>query len=140
MPKPAEVPNPDHHAIIVGIAYYPGLLNDEGQPSDLDGPVIDATAIRDWLVDADGGGLAGKNVTLITSTKRVKRARSAKPTLATIQQAFRDLQAKTRKRPGRRLYVYMSGHGFAPDADEGALYRPNARRMSTCRTSGSPNT
>jgi hypothetical protein len=122
MPKPPPAPNPDDHAIVVGIAHYPGLLNEEGQRSDLDGPVTDATAIRDWLLAADGGGLAEKNVAFIASSRRVKRPRSAKPTLAMIQQAFRDLQTKTKNRPGRRLYVYMSGHGFAPDEDKGALF------------------
>ncbi|MGC1953583.1 MAG: hypothetical protein WA970_13655, partial [Gammaproteobacteria bacterium] len=45
--------NPDDHAIVVGIAHYPGLLNEEGQPSDLDGPVTDAASMRDWLLAED---------------------------------------------------------------------------------------
>jgi hypothetical protein len=39
MPKSAAVANPDDHAIVVGIAHYPGFLNEDGKPSDLAGPV-----------------------------------------------------------------------------------------------------
>lgn len=117
-----SAPNGNDHAIVVGIANYPGLMNDEGQPSDLDGPVIDATAVRDWLVAPDGGGLAARNVALITTTKRVRRAGSAKPTALMVQKAFRDLSKRTSNDPGRRLYLYFSGHGFAPGPDQGSLF------------------
>jgi hypothetical protein len=122
MPKPAAVTNPDDYAIVVGIAHYPGLLNEEGKPSDLEGPVTDAASIRDWLLAPNGGGLRGEERRLHHFDPAGHAARSAKPTLAVIQQAFRDLQVKTKRRPGRRLYIYMSGHGFAPDDDKGALF------------------
>ena len=72
MPKAAAVANPDDHAI-VSIAHYPGLLNEEGKPSDLGGPV---TALAQYtLPPARIQSLLGPKAKpkAVTRAKRVRR-------------------------------------------------------------------
>ena len=97
----------------------------KASPSDLDGPVIDATAIRDRLVDADGGGLAGKNVTLyhLDQARQARalgkadaRTRSSRPSATCRQRRGKPV-------PGRRLYVATcSVMALRLTRTEGALY------------------
>ena len=122
--------NNDHYAIVVGLSAYP-VLGDP-PPSNLNGPVNDANDIRDWLIDAKGGGLPKANVTSITSPTPVPPAGA--PVRDEIQQAFIDLadQAELKRTQtgspllGRRLYIYVSGHGFSPKLNQGCLLAGNA--------------
>jgi len=114
------------YAVVVGVARYPGFST-AGVVSDLNGPDNDAQAIYDWLVDRDGGGLDPGNVTLIRSAQfDPVDPRDPKPAVGTIEQALRRVDGLVREAGGDRLYLYFSGHGFAPVIEEGALFTAEA--------------
>lgn len=119
----------DDWAIVVGIRLYPGL-------SDLEGPEIDARSFYDWVVSPTGGDVPQEQVAFILSSKfpSASAPGSAEPAAATIQRAFDDLQDRADQnstagnglRVGRRLYIYLSGHGCAPRFNDSALLAANA--------------
>src|SRR6266540_812235 len=124
--------NDQDRATVVGVRVYPGL-------QDLDGPENDAIAFRDWLVDPNGGGLPGDadHVRLILSSDfrpPFSELAKALPTNMELERAFEwlDDQAEMNFKAGkgriigRRLYLYFSGHGFAPGKDDAALLMANA--------------
>jgi hypothetical protein len=116
--------NPRDHALVVGISRYIGLRDATGKPSVLEGPVADAKSIFAWLVDPVGGGLDQANIELIHSEQfpSASDATTAGPAYQAVRAALLRVIARTAQGQGRRLYVYMSGHGFAPDVDRGALF------------------
>lgn len=98
---------PDDHAIVVGInRYQPGI-------DELKGAVNDAKLFCEWLISPDGGGLDPKHVKQILS-----------PTCGPFTPGYGDIgnelnkyfaQNLTTGLPiGRRLYLFMAGHGVAP--------------------------
>lgn len=116
--------NVHDHAVVVGISKY-GSLKPE-----LEGPERDANAFADWLESAQGGALPKTNVTRVLSSKfeqhEANRGNDTflyEPTLSSITAAFARLMAATAKnsskipRVGRRLYIYLSGHGITPRVD-----------------------
>jgi hypothetical protein len=125
----------DDYAIVVGINRYPGI-------SPLRGPENDARAFRDWLVSPSGGKLpAGdrKRLKLIVSSDYPEsdEPRGANPTLELVEGAFYELfKLALKGKIGRRLYVFMAGHGFAPSMgfspglDESALLMANAEKQA----------
>lgn len=115
------------HAVVIGISRYPRLAA-EGVAADLHGPDNDARAVYDWLVDARGGRLPPENVTLIRSEDYPVDADDPQPASYRVERALQDLVERTRKRPGRRLYLYFAGHGFAPDLEEAAVFTAEATR------------
>ncbi len=117
--------NDKDFGVVVGISRYPTL-------GDLNGPVNDAINFYDWLVSPDKGGVPEKNVEKVLSpdpdpTKPMTR-RNAIPTRDQIISAFEKIleQEDKRGRVGRRLYMYLAGHGFAPEVDDAALLVANA--------------
>lgn len=109
------------HAIVVGIKDYPYL-------SPLQGPGRDADEFTAWLTGA--GCVPTENVHRVIST-----ATGPKPRTDDIDEIFLGLVRAGRRNDGqlgRRLYIYFSGHGIAPDlaADESALLMANAARDS----------
>ncbi|MCG3208378.1 MAG: hypothetical protein FOGNACKC_01982 [Anaerolineae bacterium] len=122
--------NEDDYAVVVGITKYPEFGN-------LDGPENDACAFRDWLikpVEAGGGGVAPNHIALILSRDYFKaedEPLAAKPALYQIELEFDrliELSSRQGGMLGRRLYVYLAGHGFGPDVEEAALLMANASR------------
>jgi hypothetical protein len=112
------------YAVVVGIARYPGL-------TDLAGPDTDAQAVHDWLVDPAGGNLDDGNVELIHSAQFDPiDPRDPKPAAGAVKAALVRIAAKTQQTPGRRLYMYFSGHGFAPTLEEGALFTAEASQIA----------
>ena len=121
----------DDWGIVIGVGLYPDLGN-------LDGPENDARAIHEWLVSPQGGDVPEKQVALILSSQFPAAAQPnrAEPTTQTIDVAFEDLQQEAEdngragngRRTGRRLYIYMAGHGCAPRLldDDAALLTANA--------------
>lgn len=125
--------NDRDHAVIIGIKDYPAF--DKVNP--LLGPENDAVEFHKWLVSPKGGAVPRKNTELIISRKYgapFKDPTEAKPMVNDIQSAFERLQAKAETNSmegqgyqvGRRLYIYMSGHGFAPSLEETGLLMANA--------------
>jgi len=118
-------------AIVVGVRRYPGIKD-----GDLDGAENDASNFRDWLVDPTGGDVPPAQVRLILSSDfpDATDAASAVPTNAEVEKAFDwidDIAELNReqgigRKVGRRLYLYFSGHGYAPSKNEAALLMANA--------------
>ncbi len=121
----------DDWAIVVGIWTYPDLGN-------LTGPENDAKAFADWVRLPTGGGVPEDHVRLILSSDfaSVDSASRAEPTPGRVEALFDELDdiAQRNKdrmeglRVGRRLYLYMAGHGCAPILDESVLLMANATR------------
>jgi hypothetical protein len=139
------------YAIVVGIARYPAL-GEGGQPLDLKGPLNDVDAVVGWLTDPAGGNIPKRhpNIQVITSPPpgssapgssapgSAQTGRAATPTIVELEAAVQELdriaqenrEAMRGEQVGRRLYIYMSGHGFSPSRERGCLYAANARERS----------
>jgi uncharacterized caspase-like protein len=126
--------NADDYAILVGIARYPEL-GEGGTALDLKGSTNDVDAVSAWLEDPNGGGLLRANIKAVPSNAAAARAADATPSINELEAALANLDdiAQTNKRAGkgqrvgRRLYIYMSGHGFSPARERGCLYAANAQ-------------
>ncbi|MGH8065960.1 MAG: hypothetical protein ACRERE_12170 [Candidatus Entotheonellia bacterium] len=123
----------DDWAIVVGIQRYPDL-------GDLGGPENDATAFYNWLVSPTGGAVPQDHVALILSSHYrppFPSASKAEPTTQHVQQAFDALgdvaianqDQGDGLRVGRRLYIYLSGHGCEPQVEEAVLLMANATKV-----------
>lgn len=119
----------DDFGIVVGINSYPDI-------GTLQGPEADATDFFNWLISDTGGQVPPKNVQKIVTSDFAAQPR--KPT-EEVANAFDDLQTKAfvgpiAKRLGRRLYIYIAGHGAGlsfvadPDGDDAALLLANATK------------
>jgi hypothetical protein len=142
--------NKTDRAIIVGISHYP-----DPEFPKLDSPENDANGFFEWLVSPDGGAVPPENIERILSSgifigrKRLEKFKppfpspvDAKPGVGEVQRAFDRLHAMANENArkgnghylGRRLYIYLSGHGFAPSdpsqVQEAALYMANVTRGS----------
>lgn len=120
------------YAIIVGVTRYPRLSLD-GASADLKGPINDAKKVRAWIESDEGGGVPSCHVKYVIRESPV--AGTPDPTRDAVVQAFIDMYARCypngpNEAPemplGRRLYVYVSGHGLAADLDHGALLCSNS--------------
>lgn len=105
----------DDYAVVVGIKSYPGM-------SSLEGPCDDAEDFRGWLLRADGGDVPSNNIKYLTTKcfhpPGPDAATDAKPMHQDVTSIFSDLvDSGMAKRVGRRLYIYMSGHGISDDRD-----------------------
>jgi len=126
----------DDHAVVVGISRYPGL-------NDLSGPENDAKDFHDWLCSPTGAAVPAGNITKILSSEYhppdPKTPFEAKPTTEAVLVAFDTIQQQgvARGKVGRRLYIYLAGHGFAPDYKEAALLMANAAETRFYHVAGS---
>ena len=132
--------NDTDHAVVVGISEY-GSLRPE-----LEGPERDATAFHDWLLSGSGGDVPKGNVALILSSQfRTANATlngdvfGYEPTLSRVTTAFARLMnvavGNSHKAPrvGRRLYIYLSGHGITPRSDPLSSTNQSALLMANCK-------
>ena len=133
--------NSNDYAIIIGLQNYPGIGN-------LGGPENDARAFRDWVISPTGGhvpddsdapddGAVHLQLILSSSFKPFKLARHAHPVVSEIQNAFLKLHEihlqnidRGTPRIGRRLYIYMAGHGIAPSASRAVNQYESALLMA----------
>jgi uncharacterized caspase-like protein len=116
----------DDRAIVVGVKDYPSLGN-------LDGPENDAKDFQAWLLDDEGGAVPPDNVRRILSSdfQATQNPLDAEPTTVRLERAFDELYELGDSRNGkvgRRLYIYLAGHGFAPSLEDAALLMANAGR------------
>lgn len=119
--------HPLHYGLVVGINRYPAI-------SDLNSPLKDAQAFYEWMVGP--GGVPATNVERveIAAETPFPSAYDARPTRTEVNGALRKLNAAVKDavktRPldweNTRLYIYVSGHGIAPDGAEAALLMANA--------------
>ena len=124
------------YAVVVGINHYPGI-------SDLKGAENDARAFRNWLVRKDGGDIPDSypNLQVILSSdfQPTNDVDDALPTIIEINKALTRLirfGIENNGQIGRRLYLFMAGHGFAPDVDESALKMANADYLNPAHFAG----
>jgi uncharacterized caspase-like protein len=119
-------------ALVVGITRYPGIGN-------LDGPENDANDFFDWVTRTDGGGVDPKNALRIRSSDFLPPppdARNERPAQEQINDFFTDVDdiatANNNEgnglglRTGRRLWMFFSGHGFAPSLELSGVLMANA--------------
>jgi Caspase domain len=112
-------------AVVVGINTYPSFTS-------LQGPVSDALYFQRWLLNQAFVPL--DQITLITSDNPPQNP--IRPTLDRVKGAFEGLANEAVSRDyfylGRRLYIFLSGHGIlptrsgAPSFNETALLMANA--------------
>ncbi len=114
----------DDWAIVVGIKNYadPDLAG-------LEGPEIDAKEFYDWVVSDNGGDVPPGQAKLILSADYhppFTSPATAMPTQEKIKAAFDHLLSIADENEkkwfgreiGNRLYLFFSGHGFAPDQQD----------------------
>jgi hypothetical protein len=113
-------------ALVVGINRYPGI-------SILQGAENDAQDFYEWVIDKDGGGVDTANARLITSSGN-NLISNARPVKEEVEQFFIEIDAiavdnnnqNLGLKAGRRLWLFFSGHGFAPSLDQSAVLMANA--------------
>lgn len=114
-------PQPRDYAVVVGINRY----GDGSFLNPLDGPKNDVRHFVDWLVSPDGGHVPAANVDpfLLTSDDN-----GLKPKAGDIVEAIKNLLAlaPADERIGRRLYIFLAGHGVGPDLDDAGLLTAEA--------------
>lgn len=110
----------DDHAVVVGITHYASF-------ECLDGPENDVNAVIEWLHAPDGGDVPKNQIHKVVSSKFDDTCR---PNTDDVYAAFEPLRSLALQRDpepvGRRLYIFMAGHGFAPAKREGSLLAANA--------------
>jgi hypothetical protein len=111
----------EDHAIVVGIKRYPFL-------EDLEGPENDAKAMIEWLKDPSGGNVPENQIHPVTSSDFEDKPR---PGTDDVYDAFAPVIKLAEERDpapaGRRLYIFMAGHGFGPAMREASLLMANAQ-------------
>jgi hypothetical protein len=128
--------NDNDHAVVIGIRRYHDAADPSGWIGNLNGPDNDAAAVADWLREPGGGDLLDKNVRLIRSADLpdpFPDENGVGPQQRAVEGAFDGLAdlsttAYEGQYSGRRLYVYVSGHGFGRQNDEAALVTAEAKR------------
>ena len=119
----------DHDwAVVISVSDYEGATTKPPWITKLKGPDNDAAAIAAWLTSPEGGGLPADHVLQIPSPFPA----SAKgiPTQLEIVEAFNKLAelptGAYNQRSGRRLYLYVSGHGLAAQRHDAAVITAEA--------------
>lgn len=119
--------NDYHYALVVGISGYPGL-------DDLNAPVNDAHAFREWLVGP--GQVPSGNITcLVTDGPKPSSVFDARPIKREFDIALSYLHDKADDDLGEsldrwaasRLYIYVAGHGIMPRDGQTALLLADAQ-------------
>jgi uncharacterized caspase-like protein len=122
-------PCSEDHAIVVGINHYPGLAL-----PPLEGAERDAEAFAHWLLSADGGRLCQENINLIVPHQAFASTEEATPNFETVHSAFRKYAERVydalNKRVGRRLYIFLSGHGILPTKTDSQVMKESALLMA----------
>jgi caspase domain-containing protein len=102
----------DDYGLVVGI-------NDYGEPPGaLGGAKQDAQDFLDWLKSSSGGNVPEKNVDPFVT---LSDADGTEPTYSTLLRLLAKIRKRApgsnKKRIGRRLYIFLAGHGISPAAD-----------------------
>jgi uncharacterized caspase-like protein len=122
-------------AVVIGIRRYGYAADPAGWINDLNGPDNDAADVAEWLRRADGGGLPDDNVTVVRSADLpdpFPDENSIGPAQAAVEKALAavselPVDAYEGQYSGRRLYLYVSGHGVAQQPDQAAVLTADAK-------------
>ncbi|QND61614.1 caspase family protein [Mesorhizobium huakuii] len=115
--------NPDDHALVVGINDYVAGIN------TLQGAINDCNLFCRWLVDPTMGGLNPANISLVVSAGHQPPAEPVRNQIEDILATYFD-RANTGWLGGRRLYLFLAGHGLSrppPNHRDCALVMADAR-------------
>ncbi len=104
---------PRDWALVVGIDRYPRAGVDP-----LEGAVGDAMRFHHWVTRPEGGGVDPGQAILLTSPRQEEPGAIPRPMLAEIVGFFDELAYRLAGEPGRRLYIYLSGHGISPSGQQ----------------------
>lgn len=115
------------YAVVVGIRTYPAMR-------PLKGPCFDAQDFHTWLRAPNGGDVPEGNVKMLITDQFHDPDRTEHPLADEIHLLFEDFVQHGHKAHmsgpifGRRLYIYMAGHGFSEvgEGTQAALYAANA--------------
>ncbi len=112
------------HAVIVGIRTYPAIR-------PLKGPCWDAGEFAKWLVGRDKGAVPKDNIKCLTTEDFDDPENTNHPNASEVHELFKEFvnRGVMGGDPiGRRLYIYMAGHGFSERSDmtSAALYGAEA--------------
>lgn len=119
--------NTEDFAIIVGIDDYIRVPYER-----LRGAKRDALEFVDWLKSPEGGDLPPQNVDPFTRLSSDDGSTPVFSEVAPLLSALRRLAPPGKRRIGRRLYIYLSGHGVSPDdLDEAGLVTVESDEYST---------
>src|SRR5581483_5256381 len=109
------MPGADDYAVVVGI-------NDYSPPpfGPLNGPVNDAQDFIAWLKAPEGAGLPASHVDPYVE---LSDATVPRPTWSHVQQALNRVlnlapADPAQSRIGRRIYIFLAGHGLSPDLND----------------------
>ena len=102
----------DDWALIVGINSYPLA---SGIPP-LGGAVRDSMKFLEWVKDPKGGDIpeADGHICHLTSPEVTPKSARPRPVFSEIVKFFEEMLFQLGNDPGRRLYIYLSGHGISP--------------------------
>jgi hypothetical protein len=97
---------------------YPQLL----------GAKRDAEDFLKWLKAPDGGNVPKENVDPYTKLSDINGSEPMLSHLLLLLKSLRDRAPKPKKRIGRRIYIFLSGHGVSPrgEIDEAGLVTVDA--------------
>ena len=118
----------DDWALVVGINKYP-----DAGVNPLEGASGDARRFREWLLHPKGGNLQEDRITLLTSPGDGDPPPDRPiPAASQVRAFFEQFMPPARQPVGRRLYIYLSGHGISAGAQQSvhnaALLLANARK------------
>lgn len=110
-------PQSKDYAIVVGIGTYA----DAGFLEPLEGPSNDIRNFVDWLVSPNGGHVPEQNITpyLLESDELGQKPKAGD--FVEIVGKLLALAPSGDQRIGRRLYIFLAGHGVAADLDDTGL-------------------
>jgi Caspase domain len=112
-------------ALVVGINVYPGM-------TPLAGAEGDALDFYAWVTSPSGGVIDKQNATLFISSQfpAVASVDDAQPAKEKIERFFttlaNDADANGNQKAGKRLWMFFSGHGFAPTGLRSGVLMANA--------------
>ena len=129
------MPRSDHYAIVIGLSAYPKLGDPPG--ANLKGPENDADAVYQWLTNPAEGGLPAENVKRVCS-RDYQAPPNGAPGPDALNEVFGWLdniaaqkqEENGTRSVGRRLYFYVSGHGFSKRFREACLLTGDAQQRS----------
>lgn len=114
---------PNHYAVVVGIDRYPARRPDK--------PLLqyarnDAIAFYEWLTSPNEGGVDPHNANLILATDAEQSGGAGRPVRKEVIDSLISIHERVFERgrsewPESRLYIYLAGHGVAPQRGRGAL-------------------
>lgn len=101
------------YALVVGIDKYASA----NSLKPLEGAVADAKDFKDWLMAK--AGVPEKHIKVMVSDKKGTAPRLL-DIVAEVENLY-NLSPNSEEPIGRRLYIFLAGHGVGPDLDEAGL-------------------